>query len=170
MTTDIALALVQTKTALASNGNAGPSTDRPATAVMQDGLRCRVEGPDGWQVFTDMPSPVGGAASAPTAAWVLRAAWAACDATVIAMRAAELGIELDELEVIAESESDFRGLLGVGEDVLPGPVSATIRVRIAADGVEQDRLREIVEWADAHSPVGDALRRQVPVAVEVSTG
>jgi hypothetical protein len=61
-------------------------------------------------------------------------------------------------------------VLGVGDDVLPGPITATLRVRIEAEGVEPERLREIVEWADAHSPVGDALRRAVPVEVEVVTG
>jgi uncharacterized OsmC-like protein len=167
MTTEIARALERTKAALASNEGAGPSSDRPATAVIEEGLRCRVEGPDGWGIVTDMPPPVGGGASAPTAGWMLRAAWAACDATAIAMRAAELGITLTELDVTAESESDFRGVLGVGDDVLPGPTSATLRVRIAAEGVDSEQLREIVEWADAHSPVGDALRREVPVEVEV---
>ena len=117
-----------------------------------------------------MPPPVGGAGSAPTAGWVLRAAWAACDATAIAMRAAELGIALRRLEVVAESESDFRGLLGLGDGVPPGPLRARIQVRIAADGAEAEQLREIVEWADRHSPVGDALRRSVPVEIEVEAG
>ncbi len=167
MSAEIAEAIERTRNALAADRNAGPSPDRPATAVVEDGLRVRVEGPDGWSVVSDMPPPVGGAGSAPTAGWILRAAWAACDATAIAMRAAELGVVLTHLEVVAESESDFRGLLGVGGDVPAGPVSARMRVRIAADGTEPDRLREIVDWADRHSPVGDALRRSVPVEIEV---
>jgi uncharacterized OsmC-like protein len=169
MTTEIGDAIERTKRALAADETAGPSSDRAATAVIENGLRCQVEGPEGWSVVTDMPPPVGGTGSAPTAGWMLRAAWAACDATAIAMRAAELGIALTRLEVVAESESDFRGLLGVGDGVPPGPIRARIRVRIAADGVEAERLREIVEWADRHSPVGDALRRSVPVGVEVAT-
>ncbi len=166
MSTSIANAIERTKRALESNGNAGPSADRPASAVIEEGLRCRVQGPDGWTLATDMPPPVGGKGSAPTAGWMLRAAWAACDATAIAMRAAELGIALTRLEVAVESESDFRGLLGIG-DVAPGPLFARMKVKIAADGVEPDRLRELVEWADGHSPVGDALRRSVPLEVEV---
>jgi uncharacterized OsmC-like protein len=163
---EIADAIEQTKRGLESSENTGPSPDRPARAVMEEGLRCRAEGPDGWKIVTDMPPPVGGKGSAPTAGWMLRAAWAACDATAIAMRAAELGIALTRLEVVVESESDFRGVLGVG-DVTAGPASARIKVRIAAEGVEPNRLRELVEWADDHSPVGDALRRSVPIEVEV---
>jgi uncharacterized OsmC-like protein len=165
MTAAIAAAIQKTRQMLESAPKPGPSSDRSATAEVEEGLRCRVES-DGWSLVTDMPAAVGGSGSAPTAGWVLRAAWAACDATAIAMRAAEVGIRLTHLQVVVESESDFRGVLGVG-DVPPGPASARILVRIAADGVEPTRLREIVHWAERHSPVGDALRRAIPVEVEV---
>jgi uncharacterized OsmC-like protein len=142
-------------------------TDRPASAVIEDGLRCRVEGMEGSLVVTDMPAGVGGGGSAPTPGWLARAAQATCDATLIAMRAAELGISLQRLEVTVDSESDDRGLLGMDEAVPAGPLSSRIHVRIAADGVDPERLRELVEWADRHSPVTDAIRRAVPTTVEV---
>jgi uncharacterized OsmC-like protein len=142
-------------------------TDRPATAVIEDGLRCRVETPEGTVVVTDMPAGMGGGGSAPSPGWVARAAQASCDATLIAMRAAELGVPLQRLQVTVDSESDDRGLLGMDEAVPAGPLNSRIRVRIAADGVEPARLRELVEWADRHSPVSDAVRRAVPTTVEV---
>ena len=142
-------------------------TDQPATAVMEDGLRCRVEHATGAVMITDMPSGVGGEGSAPTPGWLARAAQASCDATVIAMRAAELGIPLQRLEVIVDSESDDRGLLGMDDAVPAGPLSSRIRVRVTAEGVDPERLRELVEWADHHSPVSDAIRRAVPTTVEV---
>lgn len=142
-------------------------TDRPATAVIEEGLRCRVEGPDGAVVVTDMPGAVGGGGSAPPPGWLARAAQASCDATLIAMRAAELGIELDTLEVTVDSESDDRGLLGMDDSVPAGPLSSRIRVRISAEDADPERLRELVEWADRHSPVSDAVRRAVPTSVEV---
>jgi uncharacterized OsmC-like protein len=134
---------------------------------MEDGLRCRVETPEGAVVVTDMPAGVGGQGSAPSPGWVARAAQASCDATLIAMRAAELGVPLQRLEVTVDSESDDRGLLGMDEAVPAGPLSSRIRVRIAAEGVDPARLRELVEWADRHSPVSDAVRRAVPTTVEV---
>src|SRR5436190_5393177 len=72
---------------LAEHPEAAVSTDAAATAVREDGLRFRVEGPKG-AVTTDMAGSVGGGASAPTPAWLMRAALASCDATLIAMEAA----------------------------------------------------------------------------------
>jgi len=142
-------------------------TDRSAIAVVEEGLRCRVDAPDGAMVVTDMPGAVGGGGSAPAPGWLSRAAQASCDATVIAMRAAELGIRLRTLEVTVDSESDDRGLLGMDDSVPAGPLGARVRVRIAAEGVEPERLHELVEWADHHPPVSDAVRRAVPTSVEV---
>lgn len=144
-------------------------TDQPATAVIDDGLRCRVEHTDGAVVVTDMPTGVGGENSAPSPGWLARAALASCDATLIAMRAAELSIPLQSLEVTVDSESDDRGLLGMDDAVPAGPLSSRILVRIAAEGVDPQRLRDLVEWADRHSPVSDAVRRAVPTTVVVES-
>jgi uncharacterized OsmC-like protein len=141
--------------------------DAPATAVIEAGLRCRVEGPKGRLAVTDMPGSVGGAGTAPSPGWLARAAQASCDATVIAMRAAQQGITLTLLEVTVDSESDDRGLFGMDDSIPAGPLSSRIRVRIAADGVEPERLRELAEWADRHSPVTDGVRRAIPTQVDV---
>jgi len=165
---DIRESIISVKSALASKSDAGPAPDRPAVAMIEEGLRCRTEGADGWAVVTDMPAAVGGEGAAPTPGWLIRAALASCAATTIAMRAAELGLPLTRLEVTAESETDMRGILGVGEGVEPGPVSARLRVRLAAEGGDEQRLEELVEWADSHSPVGDCVRRAVPVELEIT--
>jgi uncharacterized OsmC-like protein len=142
-------------------------TDTAAIAQLEEGLRCRVEGPGGAAVVTDMSTGVGGRGSAPSPGWLLRASHAACDATLIAMRAAELGIELARLEVVVDSESDDRGLLGMDDSVPPGPLRTSVRVSIAAPGVPEGQLRAIVDWAHGHSPVDDALARAVPVEFQV---
>ena len=142
-------------------------TDSAATAVVEDGLRCRAEGPHGALLVSDMPKALGGGGSAPSPGWLSRAALANCDATVIAMRAAQLGVTLTTLEVTVDSESDDRGLLGMDDAIPAGPLSVRTRIRIGADGVAPERLREIVQWAEAHSPVGDAINRAVPMKVEV---
>ena len=67
------------------------STSPPITAVMEGGLKCRATGDSGQSVVTDMPEAVGGGGSAPSPGWLSRAALATCDATRIALRAAELG-------------------------------------------------------------------------------
>lgn len=147
----------------------GRITDKPATATLIEGLSCKAEGPNGAVLVSDMPKSVGGGGAAPTPGWFLRAALANCDATVIAMRAAQLGVTLTRLEVTVDSVSDDRGIFGLGDGVPPGPQSLQIRVQIAAEGATSEALRQIVEWAEAHSPVGDALRRAIPTQMEIVT-
>ena len=79
----------------------------------EDGVH-RVEGPDGHSTATDMPRSVGGANGAPSPGWLFRAALASCEGTLIAMRAAQAGIDLSLLEEVVDSESDDRGILGMG--------------------------------------------------------
>lgn len=143
------------------------SNDPPVTAVMENGLRCRATGVGGESIVTDMPEANGGGGSAPSPGWLSRAALATCDATRIALHAAQLGVTLDTLEVTADSVSDDRGLLGLDESVPAGPLSLRTRVTIGAAGVAEEVLREIVDFAVAHSPVADGCRRAMPSKVEV---
>jgi len=143
------------------------SEDKPAKAVLESGLRIRVEGPGSWSMTTDMPAPFGGEGSAPSPGWLRRAAQAACEATMIAIGAAQSGIALQSLEVTIGSVSDDRGMLGVAEGVPAGPDESWARVVVSARGASPERLREVVEWAERHSPVTDALRRAVPHKLHV---
>lgn len=145
------------------------STDSVATASLVDGLVVRVIGPDGATLTTDMVPSVGGTSTAPSPGWLLRAAEASCVVTLIAMRAAMLGITLQVLEVSVDSESDDRGLLGIDELVPAGPLSGRVAVRLTADGVDQATLEEIARWGVAHCPVCEALERVVPITIEVTT-
>jgi uncharacterized OsmC-like protein len=154
---------------LEEHPEAGVGTDAEATAVLEEGLRFRVIGPKG-EVTTDMTSALGGGETAPSPGWLLRAALASCDASAIAMEAARGGVELTRLEVTVESESDSRGLLGVGESVDPGPLELRVRIQLASDDATEDQLREIVRQAESRSPVGDAIARAVPVTNEVVIG
>jgi uncharacterized OsmC-like protein len=154
---------------LTEHPEAGSGTDAAATAVREEGLRFRVEGPKG-EVITDMSKTVGGGATAPTPGWLLRAALASCDATAVAMDAAREGVELTALTVTVESESDFRGALGVDDSVPPGPSAVRVRIQLAAANATEDQLREIVQRAESRSPVHDAVVREVSMTTEVVTG
>jgi uncharacterized OsmC-like protein len=148
--------------------DAAAGTDAAATAVLEGGLRFRVEGPKG-AVTTDMSTSVGGGAAAPTPAWLMRAALASCDATLVAMEAARDSVELTDLMVTVESDSDFRGVLGVDDSIDPGPLAVRVRIDLAAPGATEDQLREIVRRAESRSPVRDALVREVAMTTEVLT-
>jgi uncharacterized OsmC-like protein len=147
-------------------GSASAAKHAPATARLIDGLRCAVDGPQGASLMTDMASAMGGGASAPAPGWLLRASLASCTATSIAMRAASLGVELATLEVTVESAGDLRGLLGL-DGVSAGYASIAARVRIAATGTSAAELREIVEWADRHSPIPCTARGSPRYALDV---
>jgi uncharacterized OsmC-like protein len=143
------------------------SEDKPARAVLESGLRVRVEGPGSWSLTTDMPSALGGEGTAPSPGWLRRAAQAACEATMIAIRAAQEGLELESLEVVVGSISDDRGMLGIVEGVHAGPSESSARVTISAGQATAEKLRQLVEWAEAHSPVTDSLCRAVPHKLQV---
>jgi uncharacterized OsmC-like protein len=168
-TQHIASCMQQAIDYLSSHPGEASYTDTPATACWEGGLRFSAESPNGITVVTDMPEAVGGEGSAPSPGWVMRAALATCDATLVAMRAAQEGIELEALEVVVDSESDDRGLLGMSDEVPAGPKTARVRIRVKAPAVNEERLREIIDWADEHSPVGDAVRRAVPTSIELKT-
>jgi uncharacterized OsmC-like protein len=142
-------------------------TDSAATATIAADLRCSVSGPDGATLQTDMPASVGGSGSAPSPGWFLRAASASCVATLMVMRAAAHGNALSGLSVTVDSESDDRGILGVDEAIPAGPFST--RIKVSALGADQIELRGIAEWAIAHCPVTDAIRRAVPVELQIAT-
>ena len=139
----------------------------PATARLLEGLRFEVTSPKGETVYTDMPPPMGGMASAPNPGWLMRGAIASCTATVIAMRAARLGLNLKVLEITVESDSDHRGMLGLDDRVSAGFAAVRVRVRIGADGVDPAQLRALAEWGDAHSPVACTVRKAPLTSVEV---
>jgi uncharacterized OsmC-like protein len=154
---------------LAQHPEQALSTDKPALAVWQGGLRCHTQGPNGATLESDMPAAVGGAGEAPTPGWLLRAALANCDASMIALRAAQTGITLTRLEVSVDSDSDERGVLGLA-DVPAGPLRVRVKVRLAADGASSEQLHALVAWAEQHSPVADALQRAVPLSTAVEIG
>ncbi len=166
-TASISESLQKIDDAFAADPEKAHSKGVPATARLVDGLRFDVSGPGGERVSTDMPAALGGTASAPAPGWLLRAAFASCTATVMAMRAARLGLELSTLEVTVESEADQRGLLGLGEKVSAAFTTMHILVRIGADGVDPEELRALATWGDDHSPVACTVRESPVTTFEV---
>jgi uncharacterized OsmC-like protein len=167
---DIATAVAGAREYLTAHPEEARYRDSAATATVEDGLRIRVEGPDGASHTTDMVSAVGGGGSAPSPAWLFRAGYASCVATLISLAAAVEGVELTDLEVTVDSESDDRGILGVDESVPAGPLSLRVDVRVASASADEERVRAIIEWGRSHCPVDDLARRLVPVEFTVQIG
>ncbi len=74
---------------------------------------------------------------------------------------------LDRLEVTVDSESDDRGITGADDAIPAGPFSSAVRIALAAEGVDAERLRALAGWGWRHCPVDDAVRRAIPVSVTV---
>jgi hypothetical protein len=83
------------------------------------------------------------------------------------MEAARDGIELTDLTVTVDSETDFRGILGVDDTIHPGPLAVRVRIQLGAADATEDQLREIVQRAESRSPVRDALERAVSMTTEI---
>ena len=162
---------VQKATAyLSENPGEARYTDSAAVATLDSGLKVTVTAPDGRSITTDMPTGIGGEDTAASPGWLFRAALAACDTTLIAMRAAMLGVELESVEVTIDSESNDLGMLGIDESVPAGPLSVRSSVKVGAKDADPAVIRELVEWAVAHCPVCDATKRAVPMTLEISAG
>ena len=142
-------------------------TDSLATARVESGLRVRVDGPNGEILETDMPSAVGGGGSSASPGWFLRASVAACVASLATMRAAQLGIDGFSCEVDVDSESDDRGILGIDPDVVAGPLSTRVVVRLGSTELPSDAVEAIVRWAVDHGPVTEATIRAVPLEIVI---
>jgi uncharacterized OsmC-like protein len=143
--------------------------DGAAVATLLDGLTVGVEDADGRSVTTDMPTGVGGADSAPSPGWLMRAAIASCVATLIRITAVDRGIELDGVTVTVDSESDDRGILSLDTSIPAGPFSIRCAVELrwsaGAASVDGAELQDLVRYAVDHCPVTDAIQRAIPLEV-----
>lgn len=143
-------------------------TDSTATATIDGGLRCRVAGPNGWELWTDMHPTFGGESAAALPSWVLRAAIASCTATTVVMRAAELDVELTDVSVEVESDTDLRGMLGIGQ-ARSEPLQVRVRISLEGDA-SRECLEDIARWGAERSPVGATIERPVEVSLELRAG
>jgi uncharacterized OsmC-like protein len=141
--------------------------DSAARARLTSGLSIEVTGPGGERLLTDMPTGIGGAASAPSPGWFLRAAAASCVASLIAIRAAATGHAVGSIEIEVDSESDDRGILGLDPEIPAGALSMKIVAYVDALGAEQSVVEDLVAWAVEHCPVTNTVARAVPVEVGV---
>jgi len=73
------------------------------------------------------------------------------------------------VEVSVDSESDDRGITGADDSVPAGPMSTRVAVRLSSESADSAVLEAIARWARDHCPVTDAVKRAVPMTLEVDT-
>ncbi len=96
-------------------------------------------------------------------------ALAACLTTSLVYVAAARGVRLTEVESTLQGDMDVRGALGISDEVRNGFEKITVSFRVAGDA-PPEKLREVVERAQARSAVFDMVTNGVPVEVGVVTG
>jgi uncharacterized OsmC-like protein len=92
-------------------------------------------------------------------------ALAGCVTTTTVLHAAARGIEIESLSTTLVGEIDLQGLLALGE-VPAGYQGIRIEMDIKATNATDAELDELLQFAQAHSPVCNTVCRPVPVVVE----
>lgn len=92
-------------------------------------------------------------------------ALAGCVTTTTVLHAAARGIEIESLSTRLVGQIDLQGLLGLA-DVPAGYRQIRIEMDIKAANASDEQLDELLQFAQAHSPVCNTVCRPVPVVVE----
>ena len=138
-----------------------------ATTVVKvrSGVTCDIEdGP--WKLVADEMPGDGGAGLGPDPGVLGRSALGACLAMGYVMWASRMDIPLDNVEVTVEADYDAAGMFGIDDSVPPGWQAMRHRVEISSPAPEE-RIRELIDFADRHSSLLDCFRRAVPVSGEI---
>ena len=92
-------------------------------------------------------------------------ALAGCVTTTTVLHASARGIEIESLSTRLVGDLDLQGLLGLA-DVPAGYRGIRIEMDIKAKNASDEQLDELLQFAQAHSPVCNTICRPVPVVVE----
>lgn len=129
-----------------------------------DGTTCEVEHKH-WKFRVDIGKSEGGNDAGPGPGILERGALGSCLAIAYSQRAAVLDIPIEKIEVDVESDFDARGMLHLS-DQPPGFDALRYKVYIESPAPEEE-IMQMIEEADAHSPVLDDFKRAIPVEREV---
>ena len=92
-------------------------------------------------------------------------ALAGCVTTTTVLHASARGIEIESLSTRLVGDLDLQGLLALA-DVPAGYRGIRIEMDIKAKNASDEELDELLQFAQAHSPVCNTICRPVPVLVE----
>ena len=93
-------------------------------------------------------------------------ALAGCLTTSLVFHASARGYAITEVESTLEGDLDLHGFLGMDEQVRNGYKNIRVTMKVKGD-IPEEAVKELVELAQARSPVFDIVTNPVPVSVEV---
>lgn len=138
---------------------------RSARADLSDPLHCaaRAESTPDITWRSGAHRAVGGTGDVPCSGDLLLGALAACQETTIRMVAANMGIELESLDVEIEADWDARGTLAMGDYPIGlTAIRSTTRVTVP-DDVRGERADRLLRSAEKYCVVLNTLRNGIPV-------
>jgi putative redox protein len=113
-------------------------------------------------ITVDEPPALGGADAGANPVEHALVALSSCQAIAYRFWAAKLGIELEDVEIVAEGDVDLRGFLGLDENVRAGFTG--VRIKVTPIGPESpERYRALADAVDAHCPVYDLFGHETPI-------
>lgn len=133
---------------------------------LADPLHCAVVPVDvpAVQIRSGAHPGVGGVGDVPCSGELLLASLAACQEITLRMVAANMGIELEELEVSVEGDWDPRGTLAMGAQYPVGLTGIRCTTRVVVRQDERgDRAERLLRSAEKYCVILDTLRGGVPV-------
>ena len=142
---------------------------RAVTARADDTQAVLELGSFSWRA--DLPPPLGGTNAAPSPTALLLSALAGC--AVVFMRdtlAPQLGVQIGEVQAVAQCETDSRGLLGI-DGVAPDLQNLQLTIRIQSSDSEEKVQQLYQVWLE-RCPIYLALVKplQIQTTLEIQPG
>ncbi len=111
----------------------------------------------------------GGAGDTPCSGDILAAALAICEESTLRSVAANMGVELESVQVDVRIHWDFRGTMGVDRDVPVGATGIEMRTEVKVkDGVDPERAKRLLASAERYCSTLQTLRHGVEVSTDFS--
>ncbi len=160
---DLKSIMERNKKALELRPNIGRGT-ATTTVRIRDGLTADIE--DGqWKLVADEGPGDGGNGLGPDPGVFTRAGLGSCLAMGYVMWAAVFDVPINSVEVTVEADYDATGMYGIDDNVAPGWCAVRYTTKISSPAPEE-KVRELIDYADRHSSVLDIIRRAIPVSGE----
>jgi uncharacterized OsmC-like protein len=114
----------------------------------------------------DEPAALGGTNRAPNPIEYALASLGSCQAITYRFWSEKLGIAFDRLSIEVDGDIDFRGLLGLSDEVRPGFETVRIAVRISGPASQEAYARLHAE-VERHCPMLDVFRNHVAASTKL---
>lgn len=95
-------------------------------------------------------------------------ALAGCLTTTLVYHAAAMGEKIDEVESRFEGDLDLHGFLGLNDTIRNGYQNIRVMYKIKGN-MSEERKKELIQIAQARSPVFDIVTNKVPVEVQLES-